>query len=107
MYTYAVHRHNVNAERMEISRARWAVVVHDFSPNTPEAEAGGTLKFEASLVYRASSRTARVTQRNPVLKTPPKQKQSNNKPTKQPASGAHASRGCSSTDTVPCILHLL
>jgi hypothetical protein len=26
-------------------------------------------EFEASLVYRVSSRTARATQRNPVLKT--------------------------------------
>lgn len=43
VYTYAVHRHNVNAEPMEISHARWAVAVHNFSPNTPEAEAGGTL----------------------------------------------------------------
>jgi hypothetical protein len=32
-------------------------------------------EFEASLVYRMSSRTARATQRNPVLKKPkPKQK---------------------------------
>jgi hypothetical protein len=29
-------------------------------------------EFEASLVYRVSSRTARATQRNPVLKKPPK-----------------------------------
>jgi hypothetical protein len=36
-------------------------------------------EFEASLVYRVSSRTARTTQRNPVLK---KQKQKQNK-TKQ------------------------
>jgi hypothetical protein len=27
-------------------------------------------EFEATLVYRVSSRTARVTQRNPVLKPP-------------------------------------
>ena len=32
------------------------------------AEAGGFLEFEASLVYRVSSRTARATQRNPVSK---------------------------------------
>ena len=32
-----------------------------------EAEAGGSL-LEASLVYRASSRTARAIQRNPVSK---------------------------------------
>ena len=29
-------------------------------------QAGRSIKFEASLVYRVSSRTARATQRNPV-----------------------------------------
>jgi hypothetical protein len=46
------------------------VVVHAFNPSTWEAE------FEASLVYRVSSRTARTIQRNPVSKnqkTKPKQ----------------------------------
>jgi hypothetical protein len=32
-------------------------------------------EFEASLVYRVSSRSARATQRNPVLKKKQKQKQ--------------------------------
>jgi hypothetical protein len=32
-------------------------------------------EFEASLVYRVSSRTARATQRNPVLKNKNKNKQ--------------------------------
>jgi hypothetical protein len=36
-------------------------------PLNMEAEAGGFLEFEASLVYKVSSRTARATQRNPVL----------------------------------------
>jgi hypothetical protein len=31
-------------------------------------------EFEASLVYKMSSRTARATQRNPVLKKPKKKK---------------------------------
>ena len=35
-----------------------------FNPITPVAEAGGSL----SLVYRVSSRTARTTQWNPILK---------------------------------------
>jgi hypothetical protein len=35
------------------------VMVHAFNPSTLEAEAGGSLEFEASLVYRTSSRTAR------------------------------------------------
>jgi hypothetical protein len=39
------------------------VVAHAFNPSTWEAEAG---RFEASLVYKVSSRTARAIQRNPV-----------------------------------------
>ena len=42
-------------------------VIHAFNFSTREAEAGRTLEFDASLVYKAS-RTARTTQRNPVLK---------------------------------------
>jgi hypothetical protein len=59
------------------------VVAHVFNPSTCEAEVGGFLssEFEASLVYRVSSRTARATQRNPVLKNQ-KSKQ-NNKQTKK------------------------
>jgi hypothetical protein len=41
-------------------------------------------EFEASLVYRVSSRTARATQRNPVLKNQnTKQKTKNKKKKKQ------------------------
>jgi hypothetical protein len=36
----------------------------------------GISEFEASLVYRVSSRTARATQRNPVLKKRKKKKES-------------------------------
>jgi hypothetical protein len=36
-------------------------------------------EFKASLVYRVSSRTARVTQRNPVSKTKTKTKTKNKK----------------------------
>lgn len=43
-------------------------MVHTFIPSTQEEEAGGSLKFEAILVYTASSRTARITQKNPILK---------------------------------------
>jgi predicted KAP-like P-loop ATPase len=50
------------------------------------------LDFEVSLVYKASSRTAWITQRNPVSKTKQnkqksnknKTKQNNNQPTNQP-----------------------
>jgi hypothetical protein len=52
------------------------VVAHAFNPSTREAEAGGflSLRFEASLVYKVSARTARATQRNPVSEKKKKQK---------------------------------
>jgi hypothetical protein len=54
------------------------VVAHTFNPSTWEAEAGGFLSsIESSLVYRVSSRTARVIQRNPVSEK--KQNQKTNK----------------------------
>jgi hypothetical protein len=56
------------------------VVAHTFNPSTWEAEAGGFLEFEASLVYKVSSRTARATQRNHVWK---KTKTKTNKKTPQ------------------------
>jgi hypothetical protein len=39
----------------KLKTASWA---HAFNPSTWEAEAGGSLEFEASLAYRASSRIA-------------------------------------------------
>ncbi|KAM7330598.1 hypothetical protein ACRRTK_009787 [Alexandromys fortis] len=35
---------------------------------TQEAEAGGSLEFEANLDYRVTSKTARDIQRNPISK---------------------------------------
>jgi hypothetical protein len=43
---------------------RPGVVAHTFNPSTWEAE-----EFEASLVYKVSSRTARAIQKNPVSKS--------------------------------------
>ena len=43
------------------------VVVHTFNLSTWEAEAADLCKSEAILVYKVSSRTAKATQRNPVL----------------------------------------
>jgi len=49
-------------------------VVYAFNPSTQEAEAEAeaeadrSLEFKDSLIYRASSRAAKTTQRNPVLK---------------------------------------
>ena len=50
------------------------MVAHVVAPSTREAEAGGFLEFEASLVYRVRFRTARATQRNPVSKNQKKKK---------------------------------
>jgi hypothetical protein len=61
------------------------VVAHAFNPSTREAEAGRS-EFEASLVYKVSSRTARAVQRNPASKkTKNKQtKKKQNKTKKNP-----------------------
>ena len=53
------------------------MVVHVFNPSTWEAEAGRFFEFEASLVYKVSSRTAIATQRNPVSKTNKQTKKQN------------------------------
>jgi hypothetical protein len=45
------------------------------NPSTREAEAGKSLEFKASLVYRVSSRTAKATQKIPVSKNKTKQQQ--------------------------------
>jgi hypothetical protein len=43
-------------------------VARAFNPSTWEAEAGVSLMFEDSLVYILSSRTPRVTKRDPMFK---------------------------------------
>jgi hypothetical protein len=58
---------------------RIGMVAHAFNPSTREAEAGKISEFEASLVYRVSSRTARAIPRNPVWKTTTTTKQNNKK----------------------------
>jgi hypothetical protein len=50
------------------------MVAHVFNPSIQEAEAGKISEFEASLVYKVSSRTARAIQRNPVLNPTPQKK---------------------------------
>jgi hypothetical protein len=45
------------------------VVVHTFNPSIQTQRQVDLCELEASLVYRMSSRRARATQRNPVLKT--------------------------------------
>ena len=44
------------------------VVAHAFNPSTQGGRGRWISKFEASLVYKVSSRTARAIQRNPVSK---------------------------------------
>jgi hypothetical protein len=56
-------------------------MAHAFNPSTWEAESGRFLEFEASMVYKVSSRTARAIQRNPVSKT--KQNKTKQNKTKQ------------------------
>ena len=58
-----------------------AVVVHAFSPSTGEVEAHGS-EFEANLLYRASSSTAKATQRNHILGRVGVKKKKNRKQTK-------------------------
>jgi hypothetical protein len=52
---------------------RWAVVAHAFNPSMLGGRGRQISEFEASLVYRVSSRTARATQRNPVSENKTKQ----------------------------------
>jgi hypothetical protein len=63
------------------NRSEPGVVAHAFNPSTREARGRQISEFEASLVYRVSSRTAKATQRNPVSK---KQKTKNQKKKKKP-----------------------
>ena len=50
------------------------MVAHACNPSTLGGRGRRISEFEASLVYRVNSRTARATQRNPVLKQTNKQK---------------------------------
>jgi hypothetical protein len=78
------------------------VVVHAFNPSTWEAEAGGFLSFQDSLVYKVSSRTAWALQRNPVSK----KKKTKNK--KQKTTTTNSKIGCgvylSGKLCLPCVM---
>jgi hypothetical protein len=56
------------------------MVAHFFNPSTQEAEAGGFPKFEASLFYKVSSRTARAIKRSPVSRNKNKNNKNKNNP---------------------------
>jgi hypothetical protein len=64
------HCHTFNQIVPSRNALGWAVVAHAFNPSTWES--GGRdrqiSEFEASLVYRVSSRTARAIKGNPVSK---------------------------------------
>jgi hypothetical protein len=54
---------------LQKAKSCWAVVAaHAFNPSTRGGRGRRISEFEASLVYKVSSRTARAIQRNPVLK---------------------------------------
>jgi hypothetical protein len=58
------------------------VVVHTFDPSTQGGRGRRISEFEASLVYRVSSRRVRAIQRNPVSKN--KNKKQNKTKQKRP-----------------------
>lgn len=51
-----------------------AVVVHTSNLSTPKAEIDNLYEMETSLVFRASSRTAKVTHRRPIGKAQNKER---------------------------------
>ena len=63
------------------------MLMHTCNPSTLGGRGRRISEFEASLLYRVSSRTARAIQRNPVSKKPnpknKKTKQNNNKKKKE------------------------
>ena len=61
----------------------WVVVALACNPSTLRGRGRQISEFEASLVYRVSSRTARGIQRDPVLKKNAKNKQTNKQRTKR------------------------
>jgi hypothetical protein len=60
-----------------IVSVNWVVVAHAFNPSTREAGGKQISEFEASLVYKVSSRTARAIQRNPISKNKKKKEKNN------------------------------
>jgi hypothetical protein len=54
--------------RKKKEKRKLTAVVQAFNLSIQEAEAGGSLEFEASLVYRVSFMAIRATQRKPVWK---------------------------------------
>jgi hypothetical protein len=68
-------KRSLNKVRVRKGSISQAVVAHAFNPSKEGGRGRRISEFEASLVYRMSSRTARATQRNPVSKKKKKEKE--------------------------------
>ena len=55
------------------------MAAHTFNPKIRESEASRPFEFEDNLVYAANLRTAKASQRNPVLKKKINNNNNNNK----------------------------
>jgi hypothetical protein len=77
---FPVSGNNIDILHLKIFVYKPGVVVHTFNTSTQHSGGRGRQisEFEASLVYKVSSRTARATQRNPVLKNKNKNKTKQN-----------------------------
>ena len=76
-----------------------------FNPRTLEGRCRWISESKDCLVYRVSSRTARATQRNPVLKTKPKIKKNKKQKTKKEFQGVSAflSLSCTKTEEIATV----
>jgi hypothetical protein len=83
----SVFSHHLEKKKKKTHKGSWVWWHTSFIPSGHSGVRGRQIsEFEASLVYRVSSRTARVLQRNPVSKKQNKAKQTN-KQTKKPTRG--------------------
>lgn len=58
-WTYAITEINLKTEGLKKKEIKLGGVAQAFNPNTRESKTGGSL-FEANLVYKANSRSARA-----------------------------------------------
>jgi hypothetical protein len=63
--------------------------VHAFNPSIGRQRQEDLCEFEASLVYRVSSKTARAIQRNPVLQNKETNQQQEARPSGNESENAH------------------
>jgi hypothetical protein len=60
VYLHIINKSLKKKKKRKTTLAWWVVVVHGFNRNTGEVEADRISEFEASLVYRVSSRTPKA-----------------------------------------------